>query len=579
MKCFDRARIQSLQQHFDRLYEGIGLHCMERMQMMVGRYGVGTDITQPESLWSHKDALLITYGDMVSDPEEPPLLTLRNFLTTHLAGAINAVHILPFFPYSSDDGFSVIDYHEVNPDLGNWEHIEAIARDFRVMADLVLNHCSRRHQWFRDYVAGISPGRHYFIEVDPQADLSAVVRPRSLPLLTFTQTRNGGRHVWTTFSEDQIDLNFANPDVLFEFLDILFYYIFRGIRIIRLDAIAYLWKEIGTPCIHLPQTHTIVKILRNVVDIVAPGVIIVTETNVPHKENLSYLGNGDEAHAAYQFTLPPLLLHALQTGTGRHLTEWAASLPDLPAGQTFINFTASHDGIGIRPLEGILPRADRDALAEAVLKRGGHVSTRKNADGSESPYELNITYFDALANPDNPEDPHHVDRYLCSQAIPLALRGIPAIYFNNLIAARNNTAGVEETGRPRAINRRKWTMAELDATLSNKSSVPATVFRKYTRLLRLRAQHPAFHPDGAQKILDLGDSLFAVQRTSPDGRETIVAVSNLTSRTVSLKLDGRIPAIAEKPTDILRPRNFGANGRTLSLSPYKTAWLTAAPDE
>jgi len=579
MECFDRTRIQSLQQRFADLYKGVGLHCMERMQMMVGRYGVGANIMQPDSLWSQKDAVLITYGDMIRAPEEPPLVTLHSFLTRYLDGAVNTVHLLPFFPYSSDDGFSVIDYHKVNPDLGTWDHVETIAKDFRLMADLVLNHCSRRHQWFRDYVAGISPGRHYFIEVDPEADLSAVVRPRSLPLLNFTQTRNGARHVWTTFSEDQIDLNFANPDVLFEFLDILFYYIFKGIRVIRLDAIAYLWKEIGTPCIHLPQAHTIVKILRNIIEIVAPGVIIVTETNVPHEENISYFGDGDEAHIVYQFALPPLLLHALQTGDGRHLTQWAASLPDLPAGQTFFNFTASHDGIGIRPIENILPPGDRQALAEAILKRGGHVSTRKNADGSESPYELNITYFDALANPDKPEDPHHVDRYLCSQAIPLALRGIPAIYFNNLIAARNNTADVEKTGRPRAINRRKWTMAELNATLSNKSSIPATVLRKYTRLLRLRAQHPAFHPDGPQKILNLGNTFFAVQRTSPDRRETIVAVSNLTSRTVSLKLDGRIPAIADKPTDILRPRNFGANGRTLSLSPYKTAWLTTVQDE
>lgn len=577
MKSFDSARIQSLQERFERLYRGVGLHCMERMQMMVGRYGVGVKVKGVDSLWTQKDAMLITYGDMVHAPDERPLVTLRRFLAEYLGGAVNTVHVLPFFPYSSDDGFSVIDYLQVNPELGTWEDIEAIAGDFRLMVDVVLNHCSRQSRWFRDYVGGISPARHYFIEADPQTDLSAVVRPRALPLLTFTQTRNGGRHVWTTFGEDQMDLNFANPDVLFEFLDILFYYVYHGARVIRLDAIAYLWKEIGTACIHLPQAHAVVKLIRNVLEIVAPDVILITETNVPHEENISYFGAGDEAHMVYQFTLPPLLLHALQAGTGEYLSEWAASLPNLPAGQTFLNFTASHDGIGVRPIEGILPDKERQALVAGIRKRGGQVSTKKNADGSESAYELNITYFDALADPDQPDDPQHVARYLCSQIVPLALRGIPALYFNNLIAARNYAAGVKETGRARTINREKWEFEALRARLADKASAAARVMKECVRLLRIRAEHAAFHPDGPQEVLRLGDNVFAVQRSAPDGGETVVAISNLTPRRVTVRLDNRIPALAESKqvSDLLRARELNGPAKTLTLSPYKTAWLVA----
>jgi len=120
-------------------------------------------------------------------------------------------------------------------------------------------------------------------------------------------------------------------------------------RIARLDAVAFLWKELGTNCLHLPETHELVKLFRDVCEIVAPRAIILTETNVPHAENVSYFGQGDEAHMVYQFSLPPLLLHAFITGNGQYLTHWASGLEPPPAGCTFFNFTASHDGVGVRP--------------------------------------------------------------------------------------------------------------------------------------------------------------------------------------------------------------------------------------
>ena len=560
---------------FAHLYGDIGARCFKRMQAMIGRYGIGTDAKSLSSRWSEKDVLLVTYGDMIKAPDEKPLATLNRFLGRRLVGAVNTVHVLPFFPYSSDDGFAIMDYCKVDPALGDWGGIRAIGERFHLMFDLVLNHVSRESAWAQDFVAGIAPARHYFIEMNPKTDLSSVARPRSSPLLTPVQTREDILHVWTTFSEDQLDLNFANPDVLFEFLDILFFYLSQGVRIIRLDAIAYLWKRLGTACIHLPETHEVVRIFRDVLTIVAPEVLLLTETNVPHNENVSYFGRSDEAHMIYQFSLPPLLLHALHTGRTSLLTEWAASVSEPPASCTFLNFTASHDGIGVRPLEGIVPKAELNRLIKSIRKRGGKVAMRRNLDGTESPYELNITYFDALCDPDRDDPDLDVARFLCSQTVPLALRGIPAVYFNSLVAARNDLEGVKQTGRARSINRRKWELQELAGMLENQDSIHSCVFREYVRRLRIRCRHPAFHPDAGQRVLDLGDSVFAIERTAPDGSETIAAISNFTPEPVKLSVDDRIPSLKDAPAwkNLITGKQRKASNHEIAMAPYQTCWL------
>jgi len=570
--------MERLRRRFERLYPQAADRCLDRFRMMVGRYGVGVTLPDIEPPWSERDAVLITYGDMIRADGEHPLAVLHGFLGKHLRDAFSSVHILPFFPYSSDDGFSVVDYRAVDEHMGTWDDVAAIARDFKLMVDLVLNHVSRKNRWFRDFVTGVAPARFYFIEVDPDADLSSVVRPRNTPLLRPVPTRDGLRHVWTTFSEDQIDLNFANPDVLFEFLDILFWYVANGARIIRLDAIAYLWKKVGTPCIHLPEAHEVVKLFRDVLELVAPNVLLITETNVPHAENLSYFGEGDEAHMVYQFTLPPLLLHALQSGDGQKLKEWARSLPDLPPGQTFLNFTASHDGIGVRPVEDILSQDEFQAFVHGARRRGGQVSTKTGPDGVETPYELNITYWDACADPDAREDTHHAARFLCSQTIPLALRGIPAVYFNSLFAAPNDHEQVKATGRARSINRRKWRIEELEAIIARTEETPGRVFQEYLRRLRVRRRHRAFHPDGAQRVLDLGEPVFAVERVAPDESDVVVALHNLTPRTVRVQAAEQSPALAGAPAvrNILTDRLVGRNRKPVTLAPYGCAWLTPA---
>jgi sucrose phosphorylase len=581
MKLLPENKLHQLGMRLGRLY-GVELspRLMQRLILLAQRHdlALGKRTWPDGKLWDQRDNVLITYGDMIHAPQNGHLATLQRFLSQRLRDTIRIVHLLPFFPYSSDEGFSVIDYLKVNPALGGWADVHAIGADFDLMFDLVLNHCSSRCPWFDCYMSGIAPFRDYFIEVERGTDLGTVVRPRTSPLLTPVQTPAGERCVWTTFSADQIDLDFANQDVLFEFLDILLSYVRHGARIIRLDAIAYLWKEIGSSCINLPQTHEVVKLLRDILEMLAPGVLLLTETNLPQEQNSSYFGDGDEAHMVYQFSLPPLLLHALHTGSTRYLTDWAASLPELPAGCTCLNFTASHDGIGVRPLEGLVPESEMRELADGIQQRGGRISSYTREDGSESPYEFNITYYDALGEQGHPDSDLHIARFLCSQAVMLALKGIPAIYFHSLTATHNDHIGVEFNGQARSINRRRWGEAELNALLDDSSTASSRVFHEYVRLLQLRAAHPAFHPDAGQVVMELEDGLFGLLRTAPDEQELMVCVSNLGPDTRAFDLAevaSKAGASGSHWHELIKdqPVAVGAGTVRVVMEPYQNVWL------
>jgi sucrose phosphorylase len=382
------------------------------------------------------------------------------------------------------------------------------------MFDAVVNHVSASHPWFRSFLAGEEPFVDWFPTEDPSTDLSAVVRPRATPLLTPFETAHGTRHVWTTFSADQIDLDYANPDVLLAVVRVLLEYVRRGAEILRLDAVTFLWKEVGTSCVHHPNTHRILKLMRAAMEAVAPRVVLLTETNVPHLENVGYFGSGfDEAQMVYNFALPPLVLHAFHTGDATRLQQWARGLGTPSDETTFFNFLASHDGIGVRPVEQILPKADVTALVERVRGHGGLVSMKRNSDGSESPYELNISYFDALSDPASDEGlERQVARFMTAQAIMLALAGVPGIYVHSLLGSRSAHAEVERTGRARSVNRAKFDLAELERELGDPSSIRTRVLDAFRALLRARRSRPEFSPQAAQEVLDTPVAVFGVRR-------------------------------------------------------------------
>ena len=538
--------------------------------------------SKPTRRMTHQDAIMITYGDMVNREGQVPLQVLTEFAREKLLGLINTIHILPFFPYSSDDGFSVIDYKQVNPPWGEWEDIKDLTGSFDLMVDIVVNHISQHSEWFKGYKAGDENFKDYFITVDPETDLSQVFRPRALPLLTEVDTNEGKKWVWTTFSADQIDLNFSNPALLMEVLDVFLFYIAQGARFIRLDAVAFIWKELGTDCLHLPQVHRIIELTRRVLDQVAPFVVLITETNVPHQENISYFGDGiHEAQMVYNFSLPPLVLHSIQTGNGEKLTQWAKTL-DLPSDQvTFFNFCASHDGVGLLPARGILSSEEIDALADHTLAMGGRVSYKNNPDGSKSPYEMNVNYLDATRRADVEESDELIaDRFLASQSIMLALRGVPGIYYHSLLGSQNWIEGMLETGQNRTINREKLNVDQLKKELCEKGSLRQMVFNGFKVMLNIRKNESAFNPFGQQKILEFNPYVFSVLRFEENLKEGMLCLTNLSDEPQHVKFstENCLPTKSAGLIDEISGESFLVieNDCELTLRPYQVCWLTLA---
>jgi sucrose phosphorylase len=531
-------------------------------------------IAENLSKWSQNDVIMITYGDSICAADEKPLVTLNRFLE-HLQDTITGVHILPFCPYSSDDGFAVIDYLQVDPELGDWQQVEAIALKFDLMADLVLNHISSQSVWFEQFKQGIKPGCDYFIEIEPETDVSEVVRPRSTPLLVEVDTNRGKKYVWATFSADQVDLDYSNPDVLIEVIQVILFYIQKGAKYIRLDAVGFLWKCLGTPCIHLPQTHALIKLFRETAQMLNPDVAIITETNVPNRENLSYFGNRDEAHLIYNFSLPPLMIDALLQGKSDHLKTWMMSMPPAPMGCAYFNFTASHDGIGLRPAEGLLSDEQYQTMLKMMQQFGGKISMRKKPDGTESPYEMNISLFDAMKGTAKGEDEWQIERFLCSQTIMMALEGIPAFYIHSFLATSNDLAGVSKTGHNRSINRYKWDYEQLEKKLNDPTSAPAIVIEEMSRRIQIRRRQPAFHPNATQYTLHpLNKSIFAFWRQSIYRDQSIFCINNLSDRVQELQLSDINLICIDPWHDLLSGQVIEDISDCFILQPYQCAWIT-----
>lgn len=558
----------TVKQRLGILYdEDDALAAYEAIKELVAKYSRKIE-SKPYKL-SEKDAILITYGNQVIRHNEAPLETLRYFLEERLDGIINSVHILPFYPYSSDDGFSVIDYKDVSPLMGEWRDIRAIGKNYRLMFDSVINHVSRYSYWFKGFLADDPKFKDFFIEVDPSTDLSQVVRPRTTPLLSeFYDDEEHVRYIWTTFSKDQVDLNYRNYKVLLAVLDALFYYIQQGATILRLDAIAFVWKEVGTSCVHLPQTHELIQLMREVLHLVAPEVIIITETNVPHDENISYFGSGqDEAQMVYNFALPPILAHAVLTQNATMLQKWAKTLA-LPSDKVcFFNFTASHDGIGLRAASGILSDEQIDFLVKTAEEHGGMVSYRDMGNGEKKPYELNCNYMDLLTHPDGDKEVR-IKRMLLAQAVMLAMPGVPGIYFHSLIGGRNYHDGVQRKGFNRAINREKFNLNYLEAGLEIIGSVKHRVFAAFKRAMSIRTREKAFNPFGPFDFPDLHPQVFAIRQICLMRCEHILALHNFSDQPVEIELPGDLPLPLE---DLFKHETI--TERRLVLERFAIVWL------
>lgn len=550
---------------------------IELAESCLEAFGLSRDAPSPSphrNLWDQSDVMLITYADSIRRQGEDPLETLESFLHTHLNEAISTVHLLPFFPYSSDDGFSVMDYTTVNPSSGSWDQITDITRHFNVMGDLVINHCSSRSLWFDNYKKGIEPGASFFYEVSPDLDLSEVVRPRASPLLREVETPTGEKHVWCTFSHDQVDLNFANPKVLFEILKIIRLYLEKGIKWFRLDAVAFLWKVPGTSCINLPETHEIIRLLRLLIEHHTADAVIITETNIPNAENLTYFGNANEAHLIYNFSLPPLLINTLITGNCTHLKNWLMTMPPAQHGTTYLNFIASHDGIGLRPAEGLLSDWELETLVGTMQRFGARVSSRTTAGGQLKPYEINISLWNALAGTTlHGPDSWQYARFLCAAAVMAALEGVPAYYIQSLFATENDLERVENTGSFRSINRHIWNADELEEKLNTDTHHKA-VFEAMKRMLSIRRKQSAFHPNATMYTLHTGEALFSFWRQSIDRRQSIFAIYNISAKPQTFNLSELNLIMTDEWLDLISGNHYTDRVAQITLMPYQYLWLT-----
>ncbi|MGD8555909.1 MAG: sugar phosphorylase [Chromatiales bacterium] len=570
---------QRVVQHLDNIYAEVELPLttteLATRLLEIMRLDVGCHAPEPyRNLWDQSEITMITYGDSIRKVGETPLRTLHRFLNSHLSDTISSVHVLPFFPWSSDDGFAVINFSSVNESLGDWQDIQAIAYDYRLMADLVINHCSSRSLWFENFKQGKEPGRGYFFTASPEDDLDQVVRPRTSPLLRETETVDGNRHVWCTFSHDQVDFDFRNPTVLEEFTGIIRHYLDHGVRIFRLDAVAFLWKKIGTSCINLPETHEMIRLLRTLVEHAMPEAMIITETNIPNRENLAYFGNANEAHAIYNFSLPPLLVNTLVTGNCRYLSQWMMSMPPAQNGTCYFNFIASHDGIGLRPAEGLLDESEIDLLIKTMEQFGGRISCRATEDGLQKPYEINISLIDALQGTVDGPDEYGLDRFLCAHAIMLALEGIPAFYIHSLLGTHNDNERVEHTNHNRAINRHQWDADRLHTELEDPQSQHQQVFTRLSELISIRKRQRAFHPNATQFTLHLGGCLFGFWRQSMDRRQSIFCIYNVMAEEQELNLSDINLIGTDDWHDLVTGEQLSALDQVMTLRPYQVLWIS-----
>ncbi|AEC01725.1 alpha-amylase family glycosyl hydrolase [Parasphaerochaeta coccoides] len=510
--------------------------------------------------FDQNDVFLITYADVAREQDASPLASLHRLLAEHANGLFSFVHILPFYPYSSDDGFSVVDYKEVNPRFGSWSDVERLAGRYRLMFDAVLNHISVKSHWFTGFLAGESTFEQFFIERDVNADYSRVVRPRITPLFTSFESLKGTKDLWTTFSPDQVDLNFHNPRVLLAVLDVLLFYVARGASAIRLDAINYLWKEPGTICSNLPQCHAVIRLMRALLDAVCPWIPLITETNILHADNITYLADGfSEAQMVYQFALPPLVVHSYLSGDMSKLSAWAKELT-FGEGTSYFNFLASHDGVGIIPVGNILDKREMDALAALAVARGGYVSYKSNDGGEDVPYELNCTWWELISDPAEPMETN-IRKYVASHAILLALRGVPALYCHSLFGAENDHEGVRETGMKRSVNRRKYALTELRQNLENGRT--GRIYGEVKALIETRKKFRAFSPASGQEIMELHPAVLAVLRTAGDA-DQVLTLANASGHPVTVRLP--IPGCLIAGSGAL-------NAGHIMLEPHGFAWL------
>ena len=428
---------------------------------------------------------LLAYADRLGGS----LPAIGELLAAGPLAEFSGVHLLPFFvPFDgADAGFDPVDHSAVDPRLGRWQDIAALAEHgIVVTADLIVNHVSSSSAEFVDWLAQGSASRSegMFLTFDAvfpgggsEAEITAVYRPRAgLPFTPFQLADGSRRLVWTTFLPSQIDLDVAHPaarDYLARTLRTL---ADGGVRTVRLDAVGYAVKTRGTDCFMTSDTLEFVREITRMAH--EAGLRVLVEVHAHVSQQLAVAPLVD---LVYDFALAPLLLHSLGTGTVDRLLAWFELRPT-----NAVTVLDTHDGIGVidagpvGDLPGLLTTAEMRAIFDRAARLTHGVSARASTPVAWAalPHQINSTFYSVLGEDDT--------AYLLARAVQLMVPGEPQLYYVGLLAGTNDVELFEQTGVGRDVNRHRYTQTELDASLRS------VVVRAMLALVRLRTAHPAF---------------------------------------------------------------------------------------
>ena len=573
--------IKHTNKKFEKIYNDVDAiysyiltpHEIEKLSNNIIKF-LKVDYNKKNTNINEKDILLITYADTIKSKKNKPLATLNDFLKNFIKNSINIVHILPYYPSSSDGGFAVTDFFKVNSKYGNWGDLKKISKSYKIMSDIVLNHASSKSAWFKNFLKGKGKGKDYFLYYDNDINTKNVTRARSHKLIQKFDTIKGKKYVWCTFSKDQVDFDFKNPDVLIVFIKLILYLQNKGTDFFRFDAVAFIWKRLDTSCINLDQTHAIVRLFRTILSFSNKYSKIITETNLPFHENLSYFGNSDEAHIIYNFSLAPLIINTLVKGNSAAFRRWSMSIPPAKDNNCYLNFLATHDGIGIRPLEGILKEADLKIFLKTLKKFGSKFTYRNTKNNKKVIYEANISLFDCFSGTIKGIDNFAYKRFYNAHAIMLSFEGLPGLYIHSLFGTKNNYESLKKTKLNRSINRSSYYYEHLKNILNKTDSHGYKIFRNILNLIDIRKKQIAFHPNATQYTLNLGNNFFGIWRQSINKNQSIFAIYNVTNKLQKLYTKKINFLSLESWVDLVSLQKIDNKKSYLSFSPYQFMWIS-----
>lgn len=440
---------------------------------------------------------LITYPNSLGGD----LKNLNNILLKHFSDIFKGgIHILPPFPSSGDRGFAPLTYLEIEPTFGTWEDIRHIGENFDILLDLMVNHISKESAFFQEFLKYGKKSEYadLFLTLDKiwsngkpvQEDISKMFLRRKQPYSTFTISETGEKEiVWTTFGKvspsEQIDFDINSPKVKELFKDFLTNFSKQNVKIVRLDAVGYVIKKLGTSCFFVePEIYVFLDWITKLAT--SLGIELLPEVHAHYKTQFKLAEHGS---LIYDFILPYRILDTLINKSSSYLCEYLKIRPHRQ-----FTMLDCHDGIPVKPdLDDLINLKDARKLVDICIERGSILSLiysdeHKGEDGFDV-HQINCTYYSVL----NCND----DAYLAARAIQFFAPGIPQVYYVGLLAGKNDEENVKLTGEKREINRHNFTVEEIEQEIQKE------VVQRLLKLIRFRNDYPAFN--GKFSVIDSND--------------------------------------------------------------------------